>query len=129
MSCAPQDFLNFAKALDLNGDEINRRNANSRAYYAAFHAVSQSIPDRLDPNSNRSHQDLQEAIERLSKQPGNGRLEANRLAQNLPLLKKARKQADYQLAADISVEQAQMVVERTRQCFADVSDLRRKRAG
>lgn len=116
MSSTPTEVLDLATRLldDSNGiipDEVTLRCSTSRAYYAALHAVDDALPESLSPSTSErkgksSHQAIIDAAVRWAKRPGDGRIEAISLARNLPKLRNARKNADYKMVVDYTLQEA-----------------------
>ena len=102
MSVVPADFLSAARSFDLHAGEIHRRNAISRAYYCALHAVNSTLPRRKAQFSGSTHEALIADVLAYSKGINPGRSAARMIAGHLPVLKQARKRADYQLDVEVN---------------------------
>jgi len=115
MSTSVKEIIELAESLlesvQESSNEAVLRCSTSRAYYAALHAASLSLPDELQVSTEEkkgksSHQVVIDAIVLWAKSLKPGRQEAITMARNLPKLKDARKHADYRLKADFTVEDA-----------------------
>jgi uncharacterized protein (UPF0332 family) len=117
MSVTPSEILATATILmsPFSGEEIspeaNLRGSASRAYYAALHAADLSLPDDLAPTaddrkSKSSHQAIIDSVVLWSKAIRPGRTEAISVARNLALLRRVRKQADYVIGTNFSLQEA-----------------------
>ncbi len=104
MSVVPADFLSAAQSFDLHAAEIHRRNAISRAYYCALHAVNATLPRRKAQFSGSTHEALIADVLAYAKGVNPGRSVARTIAGHLPVLKQARKKADYEL--DLEIDEA-----------------------
>lgn len=103
---------NLLQVVDgVSPDEATLRCSTSRAYYAALHAADRSLPDDLTVTAEQrrgrsSHQAIIDAVVRWAKSTRPGRTEAITVARNLPKLRDARKNADYNMRSDFTLDQA-----------------------
>lgn len=105
MSATPDDFLKFAKSVAASSQEIDLRNAASRAYYAAFHCCNlcrQWGQNAADAAAKGSHDRL---YARLKNVQGND--EISKLLKGMAFLalemKEVRVAADYALDMDFDI--------------------------
>ena len=116
MSCNPENFLTLAKKLAPSDQEVERRCAVSRAYYAALHWAREHVekcpPLEVGEERIGSHERVLKRLRgyRESK-------DARKAAYVLADLKTKREGADYELIGDVTLEdasQALAIVERVR---------------
>jgi uncharacterized protein (UPF0332 family) len=116
MSTTVSEIIGLASSLvecdtDKTVNEAMLRCAASRAYYAALHAAGQSLPPDLMVSTEAkkgrsSHQAVIDAVVFWAKSVRPGRMEAGKVARNLPRLRDTRKKADYELGQEFSVAEA-----------------------
>ena len=117
MAVTPESILESAAVMSQGGDEVDWRNATSRAYYAAFHrcrALATSIDPHADLSTVESHRFVGEILEQRGSPSA-----ARGLAYQLAALRKARNLADYeiddqfdQVSGRTSVEESRKILER-----------------
>lgn len=101
MSVGPDDLLAFAKELSERSDEVARRAAISRAYYAGFHAaVSVFGPPSVASSAHSAI--IEEAEREVRLCFGAQRRHATELARALKRCRKHRRTADYNLEIKLS---------------------------
>lgn len=131
MSVTPRDFLESAKQIDIDGPEIGRRNAISRAYYAAMHEAAQILPPHpADPDfRGSSHENLISGLRAFSRQVAPGRTDGAIIAGELAAMKGTRKIADYRLNDSVPTETVKLCLIRADKIFAAcarIQSVRRK---
>lgn len=120
MSVSTRDIIDLAQSmLEPSAEqpitEATLRCSTSRAYYAALHSASQSLPPERqltgeEKRGKSSHQAVIDAFISWAKSLEPGRQEAIVVARNLPKLKDARKSADYRLKSDFTLTAAQQAL-------------------
>ncbi|WGS54615.1 hypothetical protein LFL96_26775 [Paraburkholderia sp. D15] len=112
---SPSEFIDAAeKFLSAEFGEAGRRSAVSRAYYGAFHGCSRCLPvDLLPAREARyeagSHKALVGSLEAWGNSTRDGRHSAQRAARKLARLRRARVDADYQLASRLTFDPSNCV--------------------
>ena len=103
MSVTPQDFLDSAKRCDLTGGEVVRRNAVSRAYYAAMHEARTLLPPSNERQVFRgsSHEKLIASLRAHYRKLVAGRGDGAMIAGELSALKGDRTKAAYKLDSSV----------------------------
>ena len=105
---SPEEFIETAERLLVEpSKEADRRSAVSRAYYGALHASRDSVPHSFAPtvaelSRGETHKAVIDSLARWGKAAAPGRTDAQRAARNLAVLKKARKDADYEIADPVN---------------------------
>lgn len=112
MSILPSEFLRVAHQMAAMGTEADHRTAISRAYYAAYHSIIDTLPAEFAPNvsSGSSHEAVIQSIAKYSRSMRPGRTNAALIADSLPRLKRKRKLADYGLGEEVSDQTAKKAV-------------------
>lgn len=111
MSIGYQDFLGFAKSIQVAyPDETGRRNAISRAYYAAHH-LARTVAPRVcpDPNANLAYKTHERVVEHVKAMQATVP-RARALGLMLNDIKASRHKADYDFHLSISNVEADMQV-------------------
>ena len=106
MSVTPNELLEAAKAIGGGDAEVDRRNAVSRAYYAAWHRcqpIGQSVGLSAPPGGG-VHQQLIDTLE----QDRNMTLRS--LGYMLRQCRRLRIKADYEIESDFSPEDARIAL-------------------
>ena len=117
MTCRPQDFLTLAQKLSNSEEEIERRCAISRAYYAALHlaieAKEKCPPIHADTHRGGSHE---ATIQRYAQHTSS--TSAMKVGYVLRSMRNKRESADYDLsgiclASDVTlqIKDAQRIAE------------------
>ena len=97
MSVDHTDFLKAAQRIRRNDGEIDRRNAASRAYYAAYHRCRSIAEQQGLARSNYvQHSTLTDAIKRSKK------FKKTKLVNDLIRLRSLRTKADYHIDQDFT---------------------------
>jgi uncharacterized protein (UPF0332 family) len=116
VSCQPENFLTLATKLAPSKEEIERRCAVSRAYYAAFHwareLVTKCPPIDFGAEKVGSHERVLRRLRAYRESK-----DALKAAYILADLKTKREGADYDLTGDVTAEdasQALMIAERVK---------------
>ena len=130
MSVVPRDFLESAKLIDIDGPEIGRRNAVSRAYYAAMHEAAGILPQQLADPAFRgsSHENLISGLRAFSRQVVPGRTDGAIIAGELAAMKGTRKIADYRLGDSAPKTTVQLCLIRAEKIFAACARIQTLRA-
>lgn len=117
-----KDFLSLANNSFERRDEIGYRNAISRAYYCAFHAIKFAI-DFEAPKGKPTHESLirylVSANNTSEKIPS---LELRSLGYRLAAQRKLRSKSDYQLDETVCEEDAKIELEKTKLFLADIEE-------
>lgn len=118
MSVSPADFLDSARALATGPGEISKRNAISRAYYAAYHLACKVFPPvRDDDERSGMHRGY---LDQLQNHPPGS---AQRVAGvKLATLYQRRIIADYRLADSLSADAVARQMDGVSQVFNLLSD-------
>lgn len=126
-----QTAIDLSGLLQTDGTccESNLRSATSRAYYAALHAAITSLPSEFSPKvadlkGASSHEIINDAITLWGKSMIPGRTEAQILARGLPVLKKLRKKADYQIDSEFLAEETKDALLRATKLIASAERAR-----
>jgi uncharacterized protein (UPF0332 family) len=98
MSVTPDDFLESARSLAAENDEMARRNALSRAYYAAFHRIVATIRPVENDDTSKSGMHRRFINQLMSCDSGTSE---RLLGVKLQTLYSRRITADYRLGDDI----------------------------
>lgn len=116
MPVNPRIIADAAKRIVDAGQEIDYRNAASRAYYALYHAALQLMQrevGRVKRYPCGVHQCLINHLEEIAQQGGEGKITAELgadLAGVLAQTKRLRNNADYKLNLRFRESDAQMVI-------------------
>lgn len=115
------DFLESAQKL-LNAEnnelqEVDYRNAASRAYYAALHACKGLIQQKDKKELGASHQVVINAL----KQHSNKQL--RQIGNGLAQLRGKRINADYELNSNFSIQDAKFAIRLARKLQEKIADL------
>lgn len=94
MSVSSLEFLDSAKSLLPGLNEIDWRNATSRAYYSAYHSALEVV-DLCPGNANHKMGSHERLSERFSLHPAKG---AKSIAVVLQSMKRFRHIADYEIS-------------------------------
>lgn len=102
MASTAEDFKKSAVGLVASAAEIDRRNAISRTYYAAFHiardvADQLGLEDKYANNKMGDHERLIKRFEHAQEQPY-----GKKMAVVLADMRRRRGKADYEIDQDIS---------------------------
>ncbi|HDS1693839.1 TPA: hypothetical protein QEM72_004423 [Pseudomonas putida] len=123
MSVSTEDFLEQANRLLAGGNEIDRRSAISRSYYAVYHCAL-SAAERLNlPDAVRRDAGVHEKLIGRFETQSKG---LKKLARRLRDSKRARGVADYDLDELVPVNEAALVVRGSQLLAADIDRLGRK---
>jgi uncharacterized protein (UPF0332 family) len=135
MAVTPSQIFSLATALHLREVEAKDaesylRSAASRAYYAAYHAANDAVPEQLQPNEadrrgKESHVSVQVALEIWAKGAYQGRSEARAMARDLPKLKHIRKHADYLLLSEFRRSDADVALTTARAIINSAENAKR----
>lgn len=124
MSCQPENFLTLALKLAPSDQEIERRCAVSRAYYAALHWARKHVekcpPVNLGDERIGSHERVLRRLRGYKESK-----DALKAAYVLADLKTKREGADYELFGDVTLDdasQALATVERVRGFLEAIPD-------
>ncbi|MFP6562833.1 hypothetical protein WJ542_31715 [Paraburkholderia sp. B3] len=105
---SPEEFIETAERLLVEPcKEADRRSAISRAYYGALHASRHSVPlpfaaTEAELSHGETHKAIIDSLARWGKAAAPGRTDAQQAARSLATLKKARKNADYEIADPVN---------------------------
>ena len=128
MSVRPRDLLDQAKSLQSGAGEVSARGSISRAYYAALHRALEIVPQGVGRDDERNtHQQVIDAVDRLGRGIAPGRQAAIQIGRLLRQLRKSRVLADYQLAEDLSPDEAETAIGRAEKLFGLCSEVERLR--
>ena len=116
-----KDFLSLANDSLERGDEIGYRNAISRAYYCAFHAIKSAI-DFEAPKGKPTHETLINYLVSANKDEKIPYLKLRSLGYRLAAQRKLRSKSDYQLAETICEQEANEFLESTKLFLADIEE-------
>lgn len=126
MSVTPSDFLAEAKAAAIRSDEIGRRQAISRGYYAAYHWAESLSGQFANPASYgraRTHQELIDRMQSVDRKKIKGGTLANQIAPLLARGRALRVKADYFLNEDIFESEARAAIAHAERVQALVAQL------
>ena len=119
MPVTPDALLEAAKALGRGEAEVDRRNAASRAYYAAYHRclpIGRSLGLSADPGHG-VHRQLVDTL------TGSSDLKVKSVGYRLNECRKLRAQADYEIEIDFSSRDARLVIEQCERILGQVGVL------
>lgn len=119
MAVMPHDFLTSAKLLITNSEEIDFRNAASRAYYSAFHNAEAKIR-RLNVKTDKRYGYHQCVIEIFIQ---NRDMRFRKIGTMLQKCKRKRTDADYKLHAQFSKRDAMQTIELTEKIVNRIKSL------
>ena len=122
MSVTPDALLEAAKALGRGEAEVDRRNAASRAYYAAYHRclpLSRSIGLSAEPGHG-VHRQLVDTL------TGSSDLRVKSVGYRLNECRKLRTQADYEIEIDFSSRDARVAIAQCERIMSQVDVLARR---
>lgn len=106
----PIEFIETAaRLLERDPSEADQRSAISRAYYGAFHACIECLPDEFRPDRSAareggSHKAIIDAVVLWGRSTRPGRSDAQHAARRIAQLKRSRVVADYHLQIDYVLE-------------------------
>lgn len=122
------DFLDSAKELAQNKNETAFRNSISRAYYCAYHAVlplDESLANHGGIKTDVGvHEQLISKLENCPRSVQNWATFKS-IGVLMRYLKKLRVEADYDLASEISIEQAQQQIKQAEKVLAKISEIKK----
>lgn len=117
MPVTPESILESAAAMSQGDDEVDWRNATSRAYYAAYHRC-RTLATSIDPHADLSTAESHRFVGDILQQRGSPST-ARGLAYQLAALRKVRNLADYEIddqfdqdSGRTSVEASRKIIER-----------------
>ena len=119
MPVTPEDLLDSALKMCEGGEEVDWRNAISRAYYAAFHKcrnLAGAVEPRAELSSGTAHRDVQDIL--IAHRPTKG------IAYRLRDLAKERRLADYELSESFSQAGSRTAVANCTRILKGVEDAR-----
>ena len=122
MPVTPDALFEAAKALGRGGTEVDRRNAASRAYYAAYHRclpIGRSIGLSAAPDRG-VHRQLVDTLTESSDP------KMKSVGYRLDQCRKLRVQADYEIESDFSSRNARLVIEQCERILGQVDALARQ---
>lgn len=130
MSIQPSELLDWADCILLDGGscETTVRASVSRAYYASLHQSIEIFEIEDFSGQASSHQAVVTELVSFSRGAGQGRRQAAEIAKLLVRLKRARVDADYKLAHDIQLVDAQRAVAMAREVAGACADAQRLRS-
>lgn len=117
MSVTPADFLACAEAHAQHNDEMSKRNAISRAYYAAFHKAQEKFP--LPKTTNMGMGIHSSYIDNLIETDKNS--ESRRIGLKLKTLHSRRARADYNITQDLPTADTAMQIAAAKELFTFLS--------
>lgn len=113
MSVTPSNFLDSARALAADGnDEMAKRNAISRAYYAAYHRSCAAVPPQKIAGKTGMHRSYIDQL--MATAPGT--IERN-AAVKLSTLYSRRIKADYRLHEELPAGAVAMQISTATELF------------
>jgi hypothetical protein len=125
MSITPKQLIEFSQALIAsNADEVARRCAIGRSYYAAFHLAKEfhstlSQPGTVVRSRAGVHDRLYQQLANPTISPSDPRhLISRQIAVIAQEVKRVRTKADYELAQTIDLEMAGEVIDHTLRLIA-----------
>ena len=121
MPVTPDALFEAAKALGRGGAEVDRRNAASRAYYAAYHRCL-PIGRSLGLSAAPAHGVHRQLVDTLTESSD---LKMKGIGYRLNECRKLRAQADYEIESDFSSRDARLVVEQCERILGQVDALAR----
>ncbi|WP_147297934.1 hypothetical protein [Trinickia dinghuensis] len=127
---SPEEFIETAERLLVEPcKEADQRSAVSRAYYGALHASRDSVPRPFVPTEaelsrGETHKAVIDSLARWGKAVAPGRTGAQQAARNLAVLKKARKDAEYEIADPVDSHNVASCVVDSRRILKLVRDAR-----
>jgi uncharacterized protein (UPF0332 family) len=129
MPVSPPDLFELAQRLNSTDcDEVARRCAVSRAYYAALHQAN-LLFEKVKPaaDGESSHAEIIGRVKSYSAQQLPGRMYASEIAKALPRLRRIRNSADYDLSQSFLQEQCDDVLKRVAHVLGKCDDVARMR--
>ena len=129
MPVSPPDLFKLAQRLNSDGcDEVTRRCAVSRAYYAALHRAN-LVFEKVKPTADgeSSHAEIIGRVKTYSAQPLPGRMYASEIAKALPRLRRLRNAADYDLDSPFEAGTTMDVLQRVSHVLEKCDDVARMR--
>lgn len=129
MSVCPSELLDWAKQSFAGREncEVTCRASISRSYYSSLHEAIETFDIYIDKRNPSSHKAVIDELVLRSNVPGQGRLEAGKLAKMLPKIKRLRVKADYDLNESITPQEVQRALETADDIFQSCSEVTRLR--
>ncbi|MDE0350764.1 MAG: HEPN domain-containing protein [Gammaproteobacteria bacterium] len=115
MTVSPDALLTAAEAMGLGSDEVDWRNATSRAYYAAFHR-SRFLIEEQGLQAIRSHSAHLDVIEALTNSANSNDLRS--IGHMLNFCRMLRIVADYEIQDAFPKGDAETALEQARRVLA-----------
>jgi uncharacterized protein (UPF0332 family) len=121
MAITSADLLSWAERCAADGDEVSRRAAASRAYYAAFHAcaeIANRIPE-IAVNKGGVHARIVRKLVLFSGQQVDLQKRVRTLGHDLSKAKDSRTRADYHIGGEFTPRDVSMTLKVATQVVAN----------
>ena len=127
MAITPEDLLQYAESLVLDGNEISTRAAAGRAFYAVYHFYI-PILNQIDTGKKTREGTHHKIIRLFTGYNGGPNEDASRKIRAIGAMyrqaREIRSRADYQIDSEFSKDEAHLLVETAKRISSRISELK-----